>query len=86
MFSASLRYFLACPSPVLLLLALVGSLVTVPVAAIEVVVGGGVERSLPLAVADFVGAGNAELTTVIRNDLRRSGYFYSPMTQGTLSA
>ena len=86
MFHISLRYFLARPSPVLLLLALVGSLVTAPAMAIEVVVGGGVERSLPLAVADFVGAGNAELTTVIRNDLRRSGYFYSPMTQGTLSA
>lgn len=58
------------------LLALAGAAVAVPAAAIEVVVGGGVERSLPLAVVDFGGVGNVELATVIRNDLRRSGYFY----------
>ena len=41
----------------------------------EVIIDQGVLRPFQIAVANFDGENGAELSSVIRSDLRRSGYF-----------
>ena len=43
--------------------------------ALEIVIGQGVERALPLAVVSFSQGNRPDPADVIRNDLRRSGFF-----------
>jgi len=42
---------------------------------VEVVIDQGVLRPYQIAVVDFAGENGADLSGVIRADLRRSGYF-----------